>query len=1053
MKWFRLLCAAVLSTALGARLNAEPASLTIQSAEKPASAAVGLPALPADAKGAVLAFDARLVAKPNSGWSNALSITVNGTFVGARRADGLVRLLDRGESLKIKTGTVPYCRNWRGGPKWLLFSAPAEGNEVDSRVISDREHGCRFRLDVSDLVKPGEPVKVTFGYCMTTQDLKGNTVRIAVRDIALESLKTGRTAAARKLAYPAAFAEPLSCDIPNGDRKPQAVTLKFPAVKVPNGTIPVLFFNARIRSEGFGGWNPFIALTLNGQKLEKMTGSGRGRLLKRGNVLKTSLPGKKELDYFQNMRGRNSLLTFFAPLGTEEMDPRVLSDREHGYDYYLDVSDVLNRLEIGADQRVEKDTPNELIIQFQLLKSDVKSRELPLLVRDINILFLPAEEVLKANTASLRKLTSGTPAARLAGPAGSSLEVDGKGVIKVRSGDEDFYIYSRFSYPASPAMKFNLFSDVPKDSEPGWAPAVRQEKGAVKVSARGKYYAVDRTVTPLAEGWKVVDSFTSCGGEDCGIAVSIDAGSNELDFLKYKLAGQSGANVVSFFGSANPTVFVPGRKAAVALAAEDMVSRAQLVLRAQGNQLSLATDGVGLPQGGKLIREWVIVPAPDGEYFTAVNTLRRMWDLNYTLPGPFNAVNLKNRTWDGLDTKVMFFTPFHAFDKGAAWSDDEYLAKLKPQLEATRKKLPDAYLLGSIETNLVPFDTRSVPWGVELKPRRGKRGQKSGSYGAFASKEVTAKLDAATPYKDSIIRDKDGNAMLDNFYAEYPFVDLMVQPEMGNMRFKRFLEQIDFLMDKVGFNGIYLDQFNPYLIGGFSDDRWDGYTVELAPDGKIARKRYSYAITGTSARVAIIRHAVAKGGIVLTNGQPLCKEEMIPGRLSFQEMENDEVDPTPFLKSKPPEFRWQAVSHLGVPLALGLRPCKYDNYAKRPNRCAEILTKGVITALRNGLMTYAYSFDIHTDGKPDSGSYELFNKMFPITPTALHEGWIEGKERTVTTLSGSYRSAGKKKPVCYFFNSFGVPRPGECTVTGTPGAWQAAIKLDDWNEVAVLVHQ
>lgn len=190
MKSFRLLCAVVLSSALGARLNAEPLSTTIQSAEKPVSAVVELPALPAEAQGAVLAFDARLVAKPNSGWSNALSITVNGTPVGPRRADGVARLLDRGESLKIKTGTVPYCRNWRGGPKWLLFSAPEEGNEVDSRVVSDREHGCRFRLDVSDLVKPGEPVKVTFGCCMTAQDLKGGTVRIAVRDIALEALQT-----------------------------------------------------------------------------------------------------------------------------------------------------------------------------------------------------------------------------------------------------------------------------------------------------------------------------------------------------------------------------------------------------------------------------------------------------------------------------------------------------------------------------------------------------------------------------------------------------------------------------------------------------------------------------------------------------------------------------------------------------------------------------------------------------------------------------------------------------------------------------------------------
>ena len=206
-------------------------------------------------------------------------------------------------------------------------------------------------------------------------------------------------------------------------------------------------------------------------------------------------------------------------------------------------------------------------------------------------------------------------------------------------------------------------------------------------------------------------------------------------------------------------------------------------------------------------------------------------------------------------------------------------------------------------------------------------------------------------------------------------------------------------------------------------------------------------------RAEIIKYVVKKGGIVLTNGQPMCKEEMIPGRFSFQEMENDEVDPLPFINSKPPEFRRPAISHLGVPIALGLRPSKYDNYSKRPNLCAQILTKGVITALRNGLVTYPYSFDIRTDGKEDSGSYEMFNKMLPLTPVELNEGFIVGKERTVTALSGNYKSIGKNQPAVFYFNNRGVPRAGKSTVTGKSGEWNVKIELSDWNEVAVIEHK
>ena len=1041
--------------AVGTVHSAPQQEIVLNSADKAAEVTVELPALPAVSASAVLSFDARTVAKPNSGWSHALGINVNGFALAEYKLDGARRLFDRSDKIQLKKGTLAYCRPWRGGPKWLLFSGPENSAEVDSRIVSDRQYGYTYKLDVSDLVQPGKPTVVKFIYPIVTADLKGGKTTVKIKNISLTADGKKQPLPPRTYKYPAAFEQPLSAVIPTGERKPQAVTLKFPAVKVPRGTVPVLFFNARIVTAGFSGWNPFIALSLNGKKIERLTASGRARLLYRGNILKTSLPGKKELDYFQNMRGRMSLMTFFAPVGTEKMDPRVMSDQQHGYDYCLDVSDILNRYEIGADGRVEQDSPNEFTIQFQLVYADTKNQNLPLAVRDINILFVPQEEIIKASQAAMTKLESAPAAARLAAQDGSRLEVGKCGTIKVASGKEFFFVNTRISYPAKPVMKYNVVGFNRSGSEKSWTVSVKQlSKDSVSVKAAGKFYTLERTIKNIACGWKVTDKYTNISNQDMGIAISVDAGSNQLDFLNYKLAGQSGANAVTFFCSANPSMFVVGKKSAVGLAGEDMVSRSQMQMRANGNVLSMATNGTGLPKNSSITREWVLLPVADGKYFTMINALRKEWNLNYTIPGPLNAVNLRNNVYDGLNGKVMFFLPFHFFDKGAGMTDDQYMAMIKPQLDKARKKLPaDAYLLGSIETNLVPFDTRTVPWGRELNPRMGKRGKKSGTYGCFLSKELTAKLDAVTPYKDSIIRDRNGNAMVDIFYAEYPFIDLMVQPELGNMRFKRFLEQIDFLMDKVGFNGIYIDQFNPYLIGGFSEDRWDGHSVELAPDGTIRNKIYNYAIAGASARAEIIKYVVKKGGIVLTNGQPMCKEEMIPGRFSFQEMENDEVDPLPFINSKPPEFRWQSISHLGIPIALGLRPCKYDNYNKRPNRCAQILTKGVITALRNGLMTYAYSFDIRTDGKEDSGSYEMFNKMLPLTPVELNEGFIVGKERTVTALSGSYKSAGKARPAVFYFNNRGVPRAGKSTVTGKSGAWDVKIKLDDWNEVAVIEHK
>jgi len=83
----------------------------------------------------------------------------------------------------------------------------------------------------------------------------------------------------------------------------------------------------------------------------------------------------------------------------------------------------------------------------------------------------------------------------------------------------------------------------------------------------------------------------------------------------------------------------------------------------------------------------------------------------------------------------------------------------------------------------------------------------------------------------------------------------------------------------------------------------------------------------------------------------------------------------------------------------------------------------------------------------------MFNKMLPLTPVELNEGFIVGKERTVTALSGNYKSTGKAQPEVFYFNNRGVPRTGKSTVSGQSGAWDVKIELDDWNEVAVIEHK
>ena len=572
----------------------------------------------------------------------------------------------------------------------------------------------------------------------------------------------------------------------------------------------------------------------------------------------------------------------------------------------------------------------------------------------------------------------------------------------------------------------------------------------IKIVADTPLYTITRIMTNQAYRVQVSDTITNKTNQDIGLIWQHLAGYNQIPQYGAKLAGQTNATQIKYFGSCNPTIFIRHKDSALALVAEDTVSRAQMVMNTVANCFSMGTDGLGIAAGKSVKLDWLIYPlGANKDYFDFINQLRRDWDVNKTILGPYK---IHASAIPGIKFQIASVAPWYQYGEASLLSDEEYIAKIKNTCERLRKACPGVKLLGQIETNLVPFDAGKYSWGKEFPLTYGNRKDPRTRYAQFTTADLTEKLESVSPYKDSLIRDANGNAMIDNYYVyqPIPLINLMVQPERGNYRYKRFFEQIDFLMDKAGLNGVYIDQFIPYLVGGYSENRWDGYTVILDESGKIKNKRYSYAITGATARADIVKYVIKKGGYVITNGHPISREEQNSGVISFQEMENDLINPVFFMDQKPPECRWQTAGHLATPIILGLRPNTHQQaVTDGRDRRAEILTKGIITALRNGQLHYYYSTEIPRTGQY-AGGVELSNLMFPFTPVELHEGYLIGKERTITAISGTFTVSGAKAPRISCFNIFGNPVEANCKVTGSAGAWQVECKLKDWNEVVII---
>ena len=89
-------------------------------------------------------------------------------------------------------------------------------------------------------------------------------------------------------------------------------------------------------------------------------------------------------------------------------------------------------------------------------------------------------------------------------------------------------------------------------------------------------------------------------------------------------------------------------------------------------------------------------------------------------------------------------------------------------------------------------------------------------------------------------------------------------------------------------------------------------------------------------------------------------------------------------------------------------------------------------------------------GQPGGGEYGVLNHLFPFTPVELHEGWVVGKERIITAVSGVFTWPHPTKPACLRFDLRGLRQDGGFHVRRAPEGWQVRVSMEDWKETAVI---
>lgn len=184
------------------------------------------------------------------------------------------------------------------------------------------------------------------------------------------------------------------------ENTPTKYTFQIPAIKREKDKIVVMRFKARLDRERPGGWNDYLGLEVNGKVLDKYTNSGYYRLVNRRDLFKTTIG---EFDWWGKRSGYPTIIVYFG--NGKDLDSRVISHKEEGYWYLINISDVVNYVEIEADEKTEKAEPNKITLINTFLNRYVPGTKINMVIDNLEIGYLPKDLVEKYSKPELEKYT------------------------------------------------------------------------------------------------------------------------------------------------------------------------------------------------------------------------------------------------------------------------------------------------------------------------------------------------------------------------------------------------------------------------------------------------------------------------------------------------------------------------------------------------------------------------------------------------------------------------------------------------------------------------
>lgn len=497
-------------------------------------------------------------------------------------------------------------------------------------------------------------------------------------------------------------------------------------------------------------------------------------------------------------------------------------------------------------------------------------------------------------------------------------------------------------------------------------------------------YKLTRKIIPGENKIKVIDKYENLKDEPVGV-IAENTFPLPQNAKNVRFGGVE--CVLNRFGApgGNPTIIAETDNDCFCILLEDDLQRSQSHIIRKNNAITIADARLAIPAKGSHSLEWTLYYAQNANYYDIINAIRRDWNVNFTLTGPFSFTygggtpGLSVSYWNNPDqAKVQDFLSKRKITNIITHVPGNY--NVSPAA-STREK-------PNLGHGTALMDEGFDGWRKQTRDMTAALKQFAPNVNVYSyiHKNLCSEQDNRNKYPECAAMDSSYRKLSEGVSAYYV-------PTAHNSYGKKLAETYRYMIDNLGTN-IYMDEICLGVTAAEKYPEWDQCTGII--DYETHELKDTVSLPNLLEREwmdEMLAYLRSKGRLLMGNAPPITKALRDFHAMFFTE----ECMGDSGLYSM----------HLSTPLGF----C----YSLGKNGF-----KHLRKTLEQGIVCHQYSG-------------EWNDLCFPLTPIEVRPGYIIADERIITNRSGSFGWNDASNADVYVYNAEGQKVEGMSAKTSING--------------------